>query len=128
MSERSCIFIYGQSIFLQAIIAGLQRQPNIDLHKFDPHHPLIGTLLRQAKPTLLIIEVGGDEDWLMGDLLAGDIPILVVDIGTGQSKLLTSEPLPIQQGQHPKMKNLAALINQIELIHSVDTQWESMTA
>ena len=120
MHQPSCIFTYGQSIFIQAIIAGLQARSDVELRDFDPHHPLAGTLLRQACPMLLIIEVGGNEDWVMGDLLAADIPILVVNISSGRSRLLTSTALPLDQNNAHGLGHLLALINQIESVHDVE--------
>ena len=118
MRERFCIFVFGQSLFMQAILMGLQQHPTIDAQAIDPRSPLLGTRLRHTRPCLLILEVGGETELLPTDLLAADIPILIVNIQSGNSKLMTGEPLPLVETVHQKISGLVALINQIEVDRS----------
>ena len=100
---------------MQAIIAGLQQDPAIAVRQFDLQHPLTGTWLVQERPQLIVIEVGGEAQSLSSDLLAADIPLLVIDIRSGRTKLLASRPLPIAETMQIEIGRLATFINQMNL-------------
>ena len=115
MKQQHRILVFGESLFVQAITTGLQKDPTIDVFTLDPRSPLLRLQLSRVHPALLIIEVGGEIDLPTSDLFAADIPMLIVNIQTGRSKLLIGESLPIVETAHPPISNLASLINQIEM-------------
>ena len=109
------ILVLGNSLFVQAITSGLQNNPVVDVLTLEPRSPSIGLRLRQTNPALLILEIGGERDLLTSDLFVVDVPILVVNIQSGLSKLLTGEPLPIVATNHKAIGSLAPILNQIEM-------------
>jgi len=116
MSKTWCIFVCGQSVFMQAIMAGLRQMPDVEVRQFDLQHPLVSTWLVQERPQLVIIEVGGEAQSLTSELLATDVPLLVVDIRNGRTKLLASETLPIAETMQVEIGRLAAFINQMQFV------------
>lgn len=100
MSHTHCIVICGQSIFALALEAALTHNPTpptseIAVVRVHPHLPDVAERIAGLHPSLVLLENCGNHQALTLTLLKQCIPLVALDLESGQGILMTGQPVAV---------------------------------
>jgi hypothetical protein len=89
------VVICGQSIFALAMEAALvsKSEPGPEIVRVHPHLPAIIERIAALQPAVVLLENCGNHQALTLALLRRAIPLVELDLDTGQGMLLTGQPV-----------------------------------
>ena len=106
MVENSCLFLYGNSVFLAGIQAELEREASLELITADSGRPDAISLIRARRPRVALYDLGLAQPHFAIPLLLEQPGLMLMSVDASRDELLILCSYPVQALSVPDLMQL----------------------
>ncbi len=107
-SARRCVVIWGTSVFLMSIEAGLAKLPGMEVVRLNPHLPGAEARIMALAPDVVVVERSDNHAGQARTLLSHGLPLVELDASRNVVTVLSGRRVQVSETE-----DLARLIEQV---------------